>query len=141
MEIPSGGGTTPLAPLTFGPCNSLTDTLPFTCHFLSVSITISKTLNWIPIFTVDNFQLFQRQINILDNPCWRRCSHFWFQYTLDSSGNNHIHLAWRYALVSSNHPWQLTSYDVIFHSPPECHLSLLWCGDRLLKCYWYLLYT
>ena len=34
-----------LTPLTFGPCNSPTDTCFFTYHFLSVSITIENTLN------------------------------------------------------------------------------------------------
>ena len=39
------------------------------------------------ICAVDNFQLFQLQINILDNPRRRRGSHFWFPYTLQSSGD------------------------------------------------------
>ena len=33
-----------LAPLTFGPCTSPTDTFPFTYHFSSVSIPISESL-------------------------------------------------------------------------------------------------
>ena len=76
-----------LTPLNFGPCTSTTDTLTFTYHFPSVSIPISHLLNYRPIFTVDNFQHFERQINILDNPPRRRCYHFWFPYTLQSSGN------------------------------------------------------
>ena len=50
-------------------------------------------------------------------------------------------LAWRYNLVTSNHPWWLTSYAVISHLSPDCHLSLLWFVDCILKCYWYLFYT
>ena len=34
-----------LAPLTFSPCNSPTETFPFTYHFSSVSIPIRKSLN------------------------------------------------------------------------------------------------
>ena len=34
-----------LAPLTFEPCTSPTDTSPFTYHFSSVSIPISESLN------------------------------------------------------------------------------------------------
>ena len=58
-----------------------------THHFLSVSIPIKKPLNCSPICTVNNFQHFQRQINIFNNPLWRRCFHFRLPYTLDSSGN------------------------------------------------------
>ena len=76
-----------LAPLTFGPCTSPTDTFPFIYHFSSVSIPISQSLNCSPILAVYNFQRFKRQINILDNPCLRRGSHFQFPYTLQSSGN------------------------------------------------------
>ena len=79
-----------LAPLTFGPCTSPTDTFSFPYHFPSVSIPISNPLNCRPICLVDNFQRFHRHTNILDNPCWIRCSHFWFPYTFDSSGENHI---------------------------------------------------
>ena len=76
-----------LVPLTFGPCTSPTDTFPFTYHFSSVSIPICQSLNCSPICAVDNYQRFQRQINILDNPRQRRGSHFRFPYTLHSSGN------------------------------------------------------
>ena len=76
-----------LAPLTFGPCTSPTDTFPFTYHFLSVSIPIRQSLNCIPICAVDNLQRLQRQIDVLDNPRRRRVSHFWFSYTLQSSGD------------------------------------------------------
>ena len=76
-----------LAPLTFGPCTSPTDTLPFTYNFTSMSITISESLNCSPIFTVDNLQRFQRQIHIFYNSRRRRCSHFLFPYTLQSSGD------------------------------------------------------
>ena len=55
----------------------------FTYQFPSVSIPISKPLNFRPIFVLDNLQLFQCHINIFYNPCWRRCSHFRFPYTLD----------------------------------------------------------
>ena len=34
-----------------------------------------------------NFQRFQHQIDILDNPLQRMCSHFRFPYTLQSSGD------------------------------------------------------
>ena len=76
-----------LAPLTFGRCTSPTDTFPFTYHFPYVSIPISQPLNSSPIYAVDNFQRFQRQIDILYNPCQRRGSHFRFPYTLQSSGD------------------------------------------------------
>ena len=75
--------------LTFGPCTYPTDTFPFTYHFPSVSITIIKPLNSSLICAVENFQRFQRQIIILDNPRWRRCSYFRFLYTLHSSGDFH----------------------------------------------------
>ena len=74
-----------LAPLTFGPCTSLTDTFPFIYHFPSVSIPICQSLNCSPICAVNNFQRLQRQIDILDNPRQRRSSHFRFPYTLKSS--------------------------------------------------------
>ena len=64
-----------LTPLTFGLCTSPTDTFPFTYHFPSVPIPIRQPLNYSPICTVENFQCFQRQIDILDNPLRRRCSH------------------------------------------------------------------
>ena len=76
-----------LAPLTFGPCTSPTDTFPFTYNFPSVPIPICQSLNCSPICTVENFQRLQRQIKILDNLCQRRGSNFWFPYTLQSSGN------------------------------------------------------
>ena len=57
-----------LATLTFGLCTSTSDTFPFTCQFSSVNTSISEPLNCSPIFTVDNFQHFQRHIDILDNP-------------------------------------------------------------------------
>ena len=60
---------------------------PFTYHFPSVSIPISQPLNCSPICTVDNFQRFQRQIDILDHHLRRRWSHFLFTYTLLSSGD------------------------------------------------------
>ena len=50
-------------------------------------------------------------------------------------------LAWRYTSVSSNFPQQLTSYSVTPHSSSKCHISLLWCGDCMLKFYWHLFYT
>ena len=50
-------------------------------------------------------------------------------------------LARRYALANSSRIRRLTSYDVIYHFLPDCHPSLLWCGDFLLKCYCYLFYT
>ena len=75
-----------LAPLTFGPCTSPTDTFPFTDHCSSVSIPISQYLNCSPIFQVENFQRLQRQIDILYNSRRRRGSHFRFLYTLQSSG-------------------------------------------------------
>ena len=75
------------ASLTFVPCTSPTDTLPFNYHFLSVSIPIRQTLNCSPIWVVDNLQRFQRHINILDHPLQRKCSHFRFPYTLQSSGD------------------------------------------------------
>ena len=50
-------------------------------------------------------------------------------------------LAWRYASVSINSPQQLTSYAVTPHFSPNYQLSLLWCGDCMLKCYWHLFYT
>ena len=75
------------APLTFGSCTSPTDTFPFAYHFPPVSIPISKPLNRSPICAEDDLQRFQRQINIFINYCWRRCSHFRFPYTLQSSGN------------------------------------------------------
>ena len=74
-----------LAPLTFGPFTSPTDTFPFTCHFSSVSIPISKSLNCSPIFQVVNFQRLQRQIDILYNSRRRRGSHFRLPYKLHSS--------------------------------------------------------
>ena len=80
-------GELALAPLTFDPCTSPTDIFPFTYHLPSVSIPICQYLNCSPICTVDNFQRFQRQINILDNPILRRGSHFRFPYTLQSSGD------------------------------------------------------
>ena len=76
-----------LAPLTFGTGTSPTENFLFTYHFPSVSIPISQFLNCSPICAVDNFQRFQYQIDILDNPLRRRCSHFRFPYTLQSSGN------------------------------------------------------
>ena len=76
-----------LAPLTVGPYTSPTDTFPFTYQFPSVSIPIIQSLSCSPICAVDNYQRFQRQINILDNPRQRRGSHFRFPYTLQSSGN------------------------------------------------------
>ena len=76
-----------LAPINFGSRSSPTDTFTFTHPFTSVSIPISKPLNCSPICAVENFQCFQRHINILDNPCWRRCSRFLFPYTLESSGD------------------------------------------------------
>ena len=76
-----------LATLTFGPCTSPTDNFPFTYHFPYVSIPISQLLNCSSICAVDNFQNFQRQIDILDIPRRRRGSHFRFPYTLQSSGN------------------------------------------------------
>ena len=76
-----------LAPLTFVPCTSPTDTFPFTSHFPSVSIPISHPLNCSPICMIENFQRFQCQINILDNPCRRRGYNFRFPYTLQSSGD------------------------------------------------------
>ena len=79
--------------LTFSPCKSPTDTFSFTNNFPSVLIPISKPLSCISIFAVDNFRRFQCQINILDNPRWRKCSHFLFPYTLQSYGNNHIHFS------------------------------------------------
>ena len=45
---------------------------PSPTQFLCVSIPISKPLNCSPIYAVDSFQRFQRQINIFDNPCWGR---------------------------------------------------------------------
>ena len=74
-----------ISPLTFGPCTSPTDTFSFTYHFPSVSIPIRYPLRWSPICAVENLQRFQRHINIFDNPLWRRCSHFRFSYTLESS--------------------------------------------------------
>ena len=71
----------------FVPWISPTDNLPFTYHFPSVYIPINNTLNCITICMVENFQRYQRKINILDNPLWRGCCHFWFPYILDSSGN------------------------------------------------------
>ena len=71
-----------LAPLTFGPFTSTTDTPPFTYQFPSVSIPISHPLNCSPICALDHLQRFQRQINILDNHPQIRCSHFRFPYTL-----------------------------------------------------------
>ena len=65
-----------LATLTFGPCTSTYETFPFTYHFPSVPISISYPFNCSPIFMVDNFQRFQRQIDILDNPRQTRGSHF-----------------------------------------------------------------
>ena len=62
-------------------------------QFPSVSMFISNSLNWIPIYRVDNFQQFQRQINIWYKPCWRKCSHFRFPYTLDFTENNHHHFS------------------------------------------------
>ena len=50
-------------------------------------------------------------------------------------------LEWRYASVGSDCPQQLTSYAVTPHLSPNCHISLMWCGDCLLKCYWHLFYT
>ena len=47
----------------------------------------------------------------------------------------------RYALVSINYPQKLTSYAVIYHSSPNCHLSLLCCGYFMFKFHWYLFYT
>ena len=64
-----------LAPLNFGPCTSPNETFPFIYHFPSVSIPIRHPLKCRPIWAVENFQCFQLQIGILDNPCWRRCSH------------------------------------------------------------------
>ena len=61
-----------LATLTFGPCTYISDTFPFTYHFPPVPISISDPFNCRPIFTIHNFQRFQRQINILDNPRRRR---------------------------------------------------------------------
>ena len=89
-----------LTSLNFGLCTSPTDTYTLTYHFLSVSIPITHPLTCSPICAIDYFQRFQRQIDILDNPFGRRCSQFWFPYTLQSSGNllwcreteAHIHL-------------------------------------------------
>ena len=80
-----------IAPLTFLLCTYTTDTFPFTYHFPYIAIPISQPLNCSPICTVDNFQHFKLQIDFLDNPLQRRGSHFWFPYTLQSSGN----LLWR----------------------------------------------
>ena len=76
-----------LTPLNFVPCTSPTDNLPFTYHFPSVSIPISKPLNCSPICAVDNFKGFKLQIDILDNTCQRRCYYFRFLYSLHSSGD------------------------------------------------------
>ena len=76
-----------LAPLTFGPCSSPTDTFPFTYHFPYVSISICQSINCIPICAVDNLKQLQRQIDILDNPRQRMGSHFRLPYTLQSSGD------------------------------------------------------
>ena len=59
----------------------------FTYHYLYVYITISKPLNCSPISAVKNVQRFQCQIRIFDNPQKRRCSHFRFPFTIESSGN------------------------------------------------------
>ena len=80
-------GELALAPLTFCPRTSPTDTFPFTYHFPSVSIPICQSLNCSPICAVDNFQRLQRQIDILDNSRRRRGSHFRLPYTLQSSGD------------------------------------------------------
>ena len=106
-----------LATLTFGPCTSPSDTPPFTYPFPYVCILIRNTLNRRPICEVDNFQLFQRQINFLDNPCCRRCSHFRFLYTLDSSSNlfwcreNEAHIS--LLRIGSLHVYQKTFQDAM----------------------------
>ena len=74
-----------LAPLIFGSCTSPTDTFPFNYQFPSMSIHIP--LNCSPVCEEDNFQQFQHQVNIFDNPLWIRCSRFWFPHTLKSSSN------------------------------------------------------
>ena len=56
-----------LATLTFGSCNYPTDTFPFTYLFPSVSISICWPLNWITIHAEDDFQYFQRSVNIFNN--------------------------------------------------------------------------
>ena len=76
-----------LANLTFGMCTSTTDTVPFTYEFLSLPSSNSHPLKCSPIYRVDNFQRFQRHIDILDNPCKRRGSHFRIPFTLQSSGD------------------------------------------------------
>ena len=76
-----------LAPLTFGPFTPPTDIFHFTYHFPSVTIPISQSLNCSPICVVDNFQRFQRQIDILNNPRRRRGSQFRSPYMLQSSGD------------------------------------------------------
>ena len=130
-----------LAPLTFGPCTSPTDTLHFTYQFSSVSIPTSNTLNCIPICAVENFQCFQLQIKILEILAEEVVTIFDSHIRLIPLATTTFILALQYALVSSDRPRQLTSYAVISHSSPNFHLSLLWCGDFLLKCYRYLFYT
>ena len=65
-----------LAHLNFVTCTSPTDNFTFTYHLPSVSIPIIQPLNCSLICEVANFQRFQRQIDILDNPFQRRRSHF-----------------------------------------------------------------
>ena len=63
-----------IATPTFGLCTSPADTFPFTYHFPSVYIHIIKFFKYRPICAADTFQRFQRHINILNNPRWRKCS-------------------------------------------------------------------
>ena len=82
-------GVFSLATLTFGTCTSPTDTFPFNYLFTSVTIYICYPLNCSTIWVIDNFQLFQCQINILDNSVWRRCSSYLkIPYTIQSSGDS-----------------------------------------------------
>ena len=42
-------------------------------------------------------------------------------------------------VCNCNRPWRLSSYAAIYNFSPNCHPSILCCGDFLIKCYCYLL--
>ena len=114
-----------LMTLTFGSCTSTTDTFPFTYHFPSVPISISQPLNCSPIFTIENLQRFQRQIDILDNTRRRRGSHFRIPYMLQSS----VDIPW-YWVTEAHIPFLLSGflsvYDVMAQKTcmrKECKMS------------------